>query len=286
MDILEINPINISVEGKSIITDGRFSVSSGDVVLLTGPNGCGKSTLIKAIMGDTFDYSHLNCENSSLMYHLNGQKMDLFINSSNRDVFRRNVCYVSQDDEFESPKLIDVFLMSLNFYDIDRKEQYIFDFIKRFSIYKGFGITEDDSPLDSRANSIKRKIRLKTSKLTPEDRASLKLLTLDIRKMSGGQKKLANIVTNLVRYKYTNLIILDEPLNNLDYNNVRVFSNLLTMVYREKPELGIIIVTHCRSIPIINKVVEIDPRSKHLVLSEDYKCSSCFGSINSECLYV
>ena len=37
------------------------------------------------------------------------------------------------------------------------------------------------------------------------------------------------------------LLLLDEPLNNLDYNNIRAFSNILTQVYHSKPGLGIIL---------------------------------------------
>lgn len=81
-------------------------------------------------------------------------------------------------------------------------------------------------------------------------------------------------------------MILDEPLNNLDYRNVRAFSNILTRIYKDKPELGIIMVTHCRSIPVINKVIEIDPAQKSLKAGGDYKCNSCFGKVGDDGLYV
>lgn len=108
---------------------------------------------------------------------------------------------------------------------------------------------------------------------------------MNIKKMSGGQKKLTNIMTNLIRYSFCDLLLLDEPLNNLDYNNVRLFSNVLTRIYRDKPELGIIMVTHCRSIPIVNRVIEIQPNTKKLVETKNYSCNSCFGELDEKGYY-
>ena len=78
---------------------------------------------------------------------------------------------------------------------------------------------------------------------------------------------------------------MDKPLNNLDHNNVRIFSNILTMIYREKPEFAILIVTHCRSIPIVNKVIKIDSAEMALKIGTEYVCSSCFGKIDRDELY-
>lgn len=114
---------------------------------------------------------------------------------------------------------------------------------------------------------------------------AVKYLSMSTRRMSGGQKKLTNIFSNLIRYSFCDLLILDEPLNNLDYSNVRAFSNVLTKIYRTKPELGIILVTHCRSIPIINRIIEIDPERELFYENKTYICSSCFGVVNEEGLY-
>ncbi len=67
--------------------------------------------------------------------------------------------------------------------------------------------------------------------------------------------------------------------------NVRAFSNVLTKIYRSKPELPIILVTHCRSIPIVSRIIEIDPVQKQFVEGESYVCSSCFGNIGADGLY-
>lgn len=38
-------------DGASIVDNVRFSVETGDFILLRGPNGCGKSTIIKGMLG-------------------------------------------------------------------------------------------------------------------------------------------------------------------------------------------------------------------------------------------
>lgn len=102
---------------------------------------------------------------------------------------------------------------------------------------------------------------------------------------SAGFCSRAATMANLIRYSFCDLLILDEPLNNLDYSNVRAFSNVLTRIYRAKPELAIILVTHCRSIPIVNRIIEIDPDKKVFTENESYTCSSCFGSVDGDGFY-
>jgi ATPase components of ABC transporters with duplicated ATPase domains len=60
MELLTIKQFNLSVGGNQKINNSSFSLHPGEVVLLTGPNGCGKSTLIKVLMGAAFDYTGLD----------------------------------------------------------------------------------------------------------------------------------------------------------------------------------------------------------------------------------
>ena len=185
---------------------------------------------------------------------------------------------LSQEDEFESDSVMDCFLLAIN-YDIkENKERHIFEFVTKFDIQDCFGFDENSLHLDGKARKLAAKLKL--TELTVKQKKAIKLLCMNIKKMSGGQKKLTNIVTNLIRYEFSDLLLLDEPLNNLDYNNVRSFSNVLTRIYRSKPGLGIVLVTHCRSIPIVNRVIEIDAGKKTMFEADNYSCSSCFGKVD------
>ncbi len=50
--IFEGEGVNYSIEGKSLIRNFDFRVMRGDKIALIGPNGCGKTTLIKLLLGD------------------------------------------------------------------------------------------------------------------------------------------------------------------------------------------------------------------------------------------
>ena len=102
MEILSVKELNLSIEGKDLIKDGSFSISSGDVVLLTGPNGCGKSTFIKVLLGAAFDYKDLDYSNSTVLYR---QSHSILSSEKENAFFRNNIVYVSQEDEFESESL-------------------------------------------------------------------------------------------------------------------------------------------------------------------------------------
>ena len=282
MELLNVQNLNISVGSQIKIENGSFIVESGDVILLTGPNGCGKSTVIKLIMGDLFDYSGISCSADGILYKGIHNIID---SEKERESFRKHTCYVSQEDEFESDTVMDCFLMAVN-YDVKKdKEKYIFDFITRFDIQECFGF-EVGNLLDVKGKRLAKKLKLGINNLSDKEYKAIRYLTMGIKKMSGGQKKLTNIMTNLIRYSFSDLLLLDEPLNNLDYNNVRQFSNILTKVYKAKPELGIILVTHCRSIPIVNRVIEIDVKDKKMVETGRYIRNSCFGKINEDGIYA
>lgn len=282
MELLKIDNLNITIGSDEKIKNCSMTINSGDVVLLTGPNGCGKSTIIKLMMSDVFNYQNLSFSSSEIIF-LN--KYSILKSERDGEFFRKHVCYVSQEDSFESDNVMDCFLMAIN-YDVKKgKEKYIFDFIMKYDVQECFGFDADAIAIDGKMRRLAAKLKIKADKMTDKERKAIKYLSMSIRQMSGGQKKLTNIMTNLIRFEFSNLLLLDEPLNNLDYGNVRSFSNVLTRIFREKPELGIILVTHCRSLPIVNRVIEIDPVEKGLKDGGLYTCNSCFGKLDENGLY-
>lgn len=59
MDKLKITNLSVSVDDKVIIKDFNLEIKSGEIHVIMGPNGTGKSTLTKVIMGDK-NYKVLN----------------------------------------------------------------------------------------------------------------------------------------------------------------------------------------------------------------------------------
>ncbi len=50
-DILDVRGLSFSYPGRTLFSDLRFLIKRGERVLIIGPNGCGKSTLIKLLLG-------------------------------------------------------------------------------------------------------------------------------------------------------------------------------------------------------------------------------------------
>ena len=51
MHTLKIKDLTVSVENKTILKDFNIEIKSGEIHAIMGPNGTGKSTLSKVIMG-------------------------------------------------------------------------------------------------------------------------------------------------------------------------------------------------------------------------------------------
>ena len=52
MNILKIDNLTAKVNNKVILNDFSLEIKSGEIHAIMGPNGTGKSTLTKVIMGD------------------------------------------------------------------------------------------------------------------------------------------------------------------------------------------------------------------------------------------
>lgn len=55
--IIDVDNLSISYGNNEIFSDVSFTVENGDVIQLKGPNGGGKSSIIKLLLGEDIDYS-------------------------------------------------------------------------------------------------------------------------------------------------------------------------------------------------------------------------------------
>ena len=103
-------------------------------------------------------------------------------------------------------------------------------------------------------------------------------------KLSGGQQRMLSIISSVAVREDSKLFIIDEPLNNLDFKNARKISNLITRIHKENPDAAILMVTHCRIFPAINRLITL--KNGCIVPNEEtYECYSCFGKANSDGYY-
>ncbi|TQD26399.1 ATP-binding cassette domain-containing protein [Methanolobus vulcani] len=96
MELLDIQNLSVSFDGKTILSDFNLSVVKGDKILIKGKSGIGKSTLFRMIMG--FGKHHLG------EIFLDKVKVD----SDNIWDIRKKVAYVLQDTDIAEGKVSDL----------------------------------------------------------------------------------------------------------------------------------------------------------------------------------
>ena len=63
--MLKIENLSVSIGNKEILKDFNLEIEDGKIVALMGPNGIGKSTICKVIMGD----NNYTVTNGSITYN-------------------------------------------------------------------------------------------------------------------------------------------------------------------------------------------------------------------------
>lgn len=255
--ILKINNLCVTLfNGVDIVKNISFEIKSGEVVALVGENGSGKSTILKAIMRD----DETNKKISGSISYCGGTNI-LEMGKKELQEFRSKVAYVSQKDDYEfcgkQVSILDIMMDSalLNS-KLDYTKEDAINLLEKyeFKIYDAKG---------------KEKLYRKSSP----------------SKLSGGQQRMLTIISTVAVRENSNLFIIDEPLNNLDFSNAKKVSNLITKIHKENPNAAILIITHCRIFPVITRLLTI--KNGILVSTNDeYKCYNCFGEVNDEGYFV
>lgn len=153
--------------GISLIKDFTTLISRGEKVGIVGPNGCGKSTLIKLLLGELQPTSGLLEQ---------GTRIDLAYFDQLRD----------QLDEKKTPR--DVVFDGYEYADISGQRKHVMGYLDQF--------------------------------LFTKDRAQT-----PIEVLSGGEKNRLLLARMLA--KPSNVLVLDEPTNDLDMESLELLEDLL-----------------------------------------------------------
>lgn len=112
--LINIDNLNVSYDGRTVINNLSFTVNKGDRVALRGKNGSGKSTVLKILTGENGNYSGTVNVGSNLNISyvpqdtsfLNGSFSDFILNENiNESIFRTLLAKLDMDSDDFSKNL-------------------------------------------------------------------------------------------------------------------------------------------------------------------------------------
>ena len=250
--ILSINDLSIHIGDRTLMNRISFDVYEGETILLSGANGIGKSTLLKSILRLEMDGKKIDG-----IINVRGFGNILELNGSDLQKYRSSIAYVQQRDDYAEMGNIQVKDIisesgeahsggSLSFSEVN---DLIDEWIPR---------REDNS-------------RIFDAKSRPG-------------KFSGGEQRLLSVLSVIATRAKSEFLIIDEPLNNLDFVNARNISNLINRVIKNNPKMGVLMISHCRIFPFITREIKLTPAGIEDV-TEKYTCHSCFGEPDENGFY-
>lgn len=124
---VEIKNISLSMEGNTILKNVSFNIKKGEIHCIIGPNGGGKSSLIKTILGEVkfkgeIIFFKKNLKIGYVPQHINLNKdIPLTIEEFLAMNYQTKPCFLGISSK--KKKVIDELLKEFNLYD---KRKYIF----------------------------------------------------------------------------------------------------------------------------------------------------------------
>ena len=237
--VLEIKNLTLEYKSKKVVENISFDLYEGEIVLLSGANGSGKSSILLSIIGNRKIFKNIK---GNIIY----DSIDL-LKENDIYFFRRLVGYVRQNDIFNEKTCLKEVLTSVDLFDGYKMSV---NEVKDMFIEYGFENYINENPAN----------------------------------LSGGQKRLLSILTALVRAKGSKLLLIDEPINNLDFNTACRVSNMITKIHKLNPHLSMLIVTHCHIFPMVDRVIKIE-KGRILNSNIKYECHNCFGNVDENGFY-
>lgn len=251
-NVLSVKNLSIQIKERILIHNVSFNIGQGEAVLLSGANGSGKSTILKSIArldtkGKKISGEIINCSFGDI----------LTLNAAELQRYHSCIAYIQQRDEYAEIRNIQV-------------RDIISD--SRYAHTGGMmSFSEVNDLIDEWIPRRSDNSRVFDAKSKPA-------------KLSGGEQRLLSVLSIIATRPQAELIIIDEPLNNLDVVNARNISNLINKVLRNNSKTGLLMVSHCRIFPFITREIKLTSGGISEVRAP-YIYHSCFGEPDEEGFY-
>ena len=226
--MLKVNKVSKFYKTKSILKQIEFAIDLGEKVGLVGINGVGKSTLLNIIAGiEEPDEGNVEIDNSDFIGYL---RQEFKISEENETI----ISFIKKEIGIEELEINLKRLEESMGEEKEKIEKYC-EMQEKYTLLDGYNF---DYKLDVILNGLglNNKIKNKT-----------------IKELSGGQKN--KVMLALVLLKGIELILLDEPTNNLDLKSINWLENYLVTI-----NIPCIIISHDRRFlnKVTNRTIEIE----------------------------
>lgn len=212
--MVDLKRISYETGNRELFRNVSFTINAGDKIGLVGPNGVGKTTLLKIINGD------LKPTFGNVI--LSGEKIGILPQNLNKWLDKTVYSFIEEVTGVKSAR--EEFAAQCERLAQDTSENTLLNYNKALEQYEKFEVANFDA-------TIKKALSQATLRdINPERR-------LDT--FSGGQRtRIALAAIFASRY---DLILLDEPTNNLDDNGVALLEDFIS-----NSPVSFLIVSHDR----------------------------------------
>lgn len=243
-NILCIDDLSIKIGARSLMDGISFNIGESEAILLSGANGIGKSTLLKSILrleteGKTIKGKIINRDFGDI----------LELNSAEIQKYRSSIAYIQQRDDYAEMGNIQV--------------RDIISECGEPHLGGTLSFSEVNDLIDEWIPRRDDNSRVFDAKSKPA-------------RFSGGEQRLLSILSVIATRSKAELLIIDEPLNNLDFVNARNISNIINRVIKSNPKVGVLMISHCRIFPFITREIKLTPNGIREI-TDKYTCHNCFG---------